>query len=111
MNDITLKVGQWVKCIQGSEIKGSGDYILKLELNRYYKILRIMFPDFKSHKIGNLYFPKYVDYIWFTISVDDVKHEIDGFCLPLLVSNTGKIISEQYFDISNPLDYNPHEVV
>ena len=83
MNDITLKVGQWVKCIKNDE-----GWLTK---DKWYEIKE---------------FIKDSDTTEMAIHPDNFKqgHRI---CYGLNLESTFL----KFFDILNPLDYNPDEVV
>ena len=111
---MNLKAGQWVKCVKTTTgIEVANEFIL--ELNRYYKIVEIRLPDFEiPDKLGGLYFPKSFGIMWITIQDEYTTELLNKFAFPIIMKPFGDILESetiQYFDLDNPLDYNPDEVV
>jgi len=77
-----LKAGQWVKCVWNTSL---GDHI-KFEKNKWYKIVEIN-QNRLFNTVVKVLLPKNNEVGFFNI--DNLKI---------------------YFDLNNPLDYNPHEV-
>lgn len=95
MNDITLKVGQWIKCINNEGIC--------FTKNKWYQIEQYSIPELELENNFGILCDKRNSgkYDWGQsyYNIMELMH----------LSNSG--IIPNHFDFKSPLDYNPDEVV